>query len=195
MFFILPALAQRDYYIKKDKQYGSTFLCFNKEECYCIDPEIITIKGKKFVSFRGYNFYDISTYKYDKNTDTYTVDMIIDRDASRDNERYSKCPYDNGNITHLIFNITYTPSKEQFKAIYKGFVSTKDILEYKNGQPSAITVNFLNIYYNNNSKLIKEFSEFEAHFEKAKKTFHKAYGCEYWVEIIYLLKYFLDNSQ
>lgn len=66
----IPALAARKYYIKNDTDYGLQFLCFSEKECYNITPNIIDIKNKKFVGFGGYHYFDISTYKYDKNTHT-----------------------------------------------------------------------------------------------------------------------------
>ena len=65
LFFNLPAFATREYYIKNDTDYDLQFLCFNENECYSINPDIINVKNKQFVGFGNYHYYDISSYKYD----------------------------------------------------------------------------------------------------------------------------------
>ena len=181
----------REYYIKNDTDYNLQFLCFNEDECYSLNPDIIEIKNKKFVGFGGYHYYDMDTYKYDKDTQVYNVDVLVDRDPSTDLGVSNKCPFDRGNITHLIFSLTYKPTTKEFQATYKGFASSEDILKYKNGEPSVINVNYLNIYYDNNPKYIKDLSNWLKFFNKdLPKTIGKPDNYGYDIEIEYIIPYY-----
>ena len=103
----------------------------------------------------------------------------------------NKCPFDRGNITHLIFSLTYNPLAKNFNAAYKGFVSSEDITEYVNGKPYAINVNYLNIYYDNNPKYIKDLSNWLDFFNKElSKTIGKADSYGYDIEIEYIIPYY-----
>ncbi len=188
----IPVFAARKYYIKNDTDYDLQFLCFNEKECYNINPDIINIKNKKFVGFGKYHYFDISTYKYDKKTHTYNVDVLVDRDPSTDLGVCNKCPYDRGNITHLIFSLIYKPLIKEFKATYKGFVSSEDIVKYENGKPTAIQVKYLNIYYDKNSKYIEDLADWLKFFnEEIVKTIGKHNGYDYDVELEYIIPYYI----
>ncbi len=200
MFFVLisiilisaPVFAAREYYIKNDTDYDLQFLCFNEKECYSINPEIINIKNKKFVGFGRYHYFDISTYKYDKITHTYSVDVLVDRDPSTDLGVCNKCPYDRGNITHLIFSLMYKPLMKKFKATYKGFVSSEDIVQYENGEPTTIQVNYLNIYYDKNSKYIEDLPNWLNFFNKEIiKTIGNTNGYGYDAELEYIIPHYV----
>ena len=195
IFTVLPTLAARKYYIKNNTDYDLQFLCFSEKECYNINPSIIKVKDKEFVGFGAYHYYDLSSYKYDKSTNTYSVDVLVDRDPSTDLDVCNKSPFDRGNITHLIFSLVYKPFPKKFKATYKGFVSSEDIVEYENGKPSAIYVNYLNIYYDNNPKNIKDLSDWLNLFNKrVAKTFGKHNGYTYDVDIKYIIPHYISNK-
>ncbi len=188
----IPAFATRKYYIKNDKDYDLQFLCFNEKECYNITPNIIDIKNKKFVGFGGYHYFDISTYKYDKNTHIFSIDVLVDRDSSTDLGVCNKSPFDRGNITHLIFSLKYNPLIKEFKATYKGFVSSEDIVKYENGEPTAIQVNYLNIYYDKNSKYIEDLADWLKFFnDEIAKTVGKPNNYGYDVELEYIIPYYV----
>lgn len=188
----IPASAKREYYIKNDTDYNLQFLCFNEKECYNITPNIIYIKNKKFVGFGKYHYFDISTYKYNKSTNTYSIDVLVDRDPSTDLNICNKCPYDKGNITHLIFSLIYKPLSKEFKATYKGFVSSEDIVQYEGSKPTAIQVNYLNIYYDKNSKYIKDLSDWLDFFNKEiVKTIENPYGYGYDTELEYIIPHYI----
>lgn len=195
IFVSIPAFANREYYIKKDSDYNLQFLCFNNSECYSLNSNTIQIKNKKFVGFGDFHYFDLSTYKYDKNTHTYSVDILVDRDPFTDLDVCNKCPYDKGNITHLIFSLIYTPLTKNFHAKYKGFVSSVDVLQYKNGKPFKININYLNLYYDNNPKNIKDLSDWLKFFNKeVVKNFDKNNSLTaYNVEIEYIIPYYLNN--
>ena len=181
------------YYIKKDAQYQTEFLCFLNNKCYYSKPSVLDIKNKKFVTFANTYYYDINSYQYNKKTKTYSVDVLIERDPSGDLGICNKSPYDNGNITHLLFNFIYNPSKKVFKAKYIGFVSSKDKLNYKNNKLESIETDFIEIYYDNNPNLIKELKELLNYYNnEAIKTFDKEGGEIFDVEIAYILKRYLD---
>ena len=191
VFLCLPALARKDYYIKTDKDYNLEFLCFNENECYNSTPDEIKIKNKRFVGFSGFHYFDASTYKYDKSTDTHTVDVMVDRDPSTDLRICNKCPYDRGNITHLIFSLSYTPSKKKFKATYKGFISSEDMMSYKGGY-QYITVHYLNYYYDKNQKLIADLDEWlEFLNKKMPQRFGTRESSNYDIEIEYIIPRYL----
>lgn len=165
MFFILPVFAQKDYYIKKDTKFNIQYMCFSENECYPLSPETIEVKKKKFINFIGFDYYDLETFKYDKKNDIYKVDMIVDKNPIAVDEYNTKCPYDKGYITNLIFNITYSPSKDELNATYKGFISSKVLMNHN----TDIYFRYLNIYYDNNTNLIKEFNEYRTN--KNSNTF------------------------
>ena len=182
---------KRKYYIENDEKYHLKSLCFTKNECYSLNPDIIEIKNKQFVGFGAYHYYDISTYKYDKDTNTYSVDILIDRDPSTDLGVSNKCPFDRGNITHLIFALTYNPLEKNFNATYKGFVSSEDIVEYENGEPASHYVNYINIYFNNNPAYIKDLNNWLDFFNKeVPKTIGKSDSYGYDIEIEYIIPYY-----
>lgn len=192
IFTALPTIAARKYYIKNDSDCCLQFLCFSEKECYNINPSIIKVKDKKFVGFGAYHYYDLSSYKYDKNTNTYYVDILVNRDPFTDLNVCNKSPYDRGNITHLIFSLVYKPFSKKFKATYKGFVSSEDIIKYENGKPTAIYVNYLNIYYDSNPENIKDLSDWLNLFNKrVAKTFGKHNGYTYDVDIKYIIPYYI----
>ena len=193
IFFVsLPVFAARKYYIENDMNYNLQFLCFDENECFNITPTILKIKNKEFVGFGNYHYYDISTFKYDKDTQTYSVDILVDRDPSTDLGVCNKSPYDKGNITHLIFSLTYNPSKKKFRATYKGFVTSEDIVQYKNSQPISIKVNYLNIYYDQNTEYIEDLPNWLKFFnKKLAKTIGKPYNYGYDVELEYIIPYYI----
>ena len=185
----------QEYYIKNNTEYGLQFLCLSEKECYSINPNILNIKDKKFVGFGSYHYYDVSSYKYDINTHTYSVDVLVDRDPFTDLDVCNKCPFDKGNITHLIFSLTYQPLTNTFKAIYKGFVSSEDIVKYENGKPAAIYVNYLNIYYDNNSAYIKDLPDWLNFFNKELvKYLGNSDAYSYDVEIKYIIPHYIIDS-
>ena len=192
IFTVLPVFSAREYYIKNDSDYNLQFLCFSEEECYSLNPDIIEVKNKKFVGFGAYHYYDISTYKYDKHKHIYSVDVLVDRDPSTDFGICNKCPYDRGNITHLIFSLTYKPLTKKFKATYKGFVSSEDIVQYKNDMPISHNTNYLNIYYDNNSNYVKDLKLWLNYFNKeVLKNFGTSYS-SYDIELEYIIPYYLN---
>ena len=183
------------YYIEKDDKYQTEFLCFLKHRCYYTVPSVVNIKGKDFVGFGNYYYYDLSTYKYDRKTKTYSVNVLVDRDPTTDLGICNKSPYDNGNITHLLFTISYNPSKKIFKAEYIGFASSKDSLIHKNDGYQYIETNFINIYYDNNPNLIEELDERLKYYNnEAAKTFDKTNGEAFGVEMMYIIKRYLDSK-
>ena len=144
------------------------------------------------VGFEGNHYFDLSTYKYDKNTHTYFVDIVVDRDPFTDLEINDKSPYDKGNITHLIFSLVYSPLTNKMEATYKGFISSEDRLEYVNGKVNAIDTNYINVYYDNNPKYIKDLSSWLEFFDKdIPKTIGKPDGFGYEVEIEYIIPYYI----
>ena len=186
------AYKNREYYIKKDNDFNIEFLCFSPKKCYNSTPYVITINGKKFVGFGGYHYFDISTYRHDIKTDTYTVNVIVDRDPSNDLGYYSKCPYDKGYITHLIFKLIYNPTQKIFKSEYIGFVSSEDIIEYEGNTIEKMYKKYINTYYDNDPNKIAELQNWLDYFnKKIIKTFGKKYGSDYDIEIIYILKRYL----
>ena len=192
LFFSLPVSASLSYHFDKDKKTGTEFIYFSNGTCYNATPEIIKFKNKKFISFGGDYYYDISTYKYNKLTDTYYTDILLDRDPSSDYNHYTKCPFDDGEITHVIIGLKYSPRKKIFKATYKGFASTKLIVEYKDNLPISSHFEYLNIYYNNNRNMIKELPSYlEYYNNQIIKTFGKPNGSTIDIEMIYLINRYI----
>ena len=191
IFTVLPVFAAKKYYIK-NTNYDLKFLCFSEKECYNINPNIIKIKNKEFIGFGTFHYYDLSSYIYNSKTNTYSVDVLIDRDPFTDSNICNKSPYDKGNITHLIFSLVYKPFPKKFKAIYKGFVSSEDIIQYKNGKPVSHHINFLNIYYDKNHNYIKDLKYWLNYFNKeVLKNFGTKYSSNYNIEIEYIIPYYI----
>lgn len=198
IIFSIPTFAgqNKNYYINKDSNFGLISLCFSAKRCYNATPEIIKVKDKTYVGFGGYHYYDISSYKHNVSTNTYYVDVAVDRDPSTDFGYYSKCPYNEGDITHLIFSLTYNPKKKYFKAVYKGFITTKLMIEYEKGLPVRSYFKYLNIYYDNNPSLIDELQNWLDYYNKdIIKTFGKKYGSIYDIEIMYILKNYIFQNR
>jgi len=194
LFFQHVALAykSKSYYIKKDSTHNIEFLCFSAKSCYNATPEIIKVKDKTYVGFGGYHYYDISSYKYNINTNTYNVDIAVDRDPSTDLGYYNKCPYDKGDITHLIFSLAYIPNKRYFNITYKGFISSKLVVEYEKESPVKNYFQHLNVYYDNNPSLIEELQSWLDYYNKNTiKTFRKKYNANYDIEIMYIIKHYI----
>ena len=188
----LPVLAKKTYYIKDEPEYELKFLCFSEEDCYNVTPSFLEVKNKKFVGFGDFNYYDLDTYKYNKATDTYNVNVVIERDPSTDSDVIDHSPYDKGYITHLIFSLTYCPSKKIFNASYIGFISGFDVTEYKNGEPYSITTNFIDIYYNNNPKYISDLDSWIKELnQEIPKTFGQIGGSKHDIALEYLIPYAL----
>ena len=181
--------ATREFYIKNESNSELKFLCFNEKECYSINHDIIEIKDKKFVGFGNYHYFDLSKYKYDKNTNTYSVDVLVDRDPFTDLDVCNRSPYDEGNITHLIFSLKYNPLTKKLQATYKGFVSSKDILQYENGKPAKIQVSYIDVYYDNNPKYIKDLPNWLKFFNKEIAKIHAK--SIYDIEIEYIIPYYI----
>lgn len=195
IFVCLPTFAAKKYYIKNDIDYDLQFLCFSEKECYSLNANIIEVKNKKFVGFGAYHYYDLGSYKHDKKTNTYSVDVLVDRDPSTDLDVCNKCPFDRGNITHLIFSLIYKPFPKKFKATYKGFVSSEDIVKYENGKPISHHINYLDIYYNNNANYIKDLKHWLNYFNKdVLKKFGTQYSSNYDVDIKYIIPYYISNK-
>lgn len=194
-FYCVTSNCNKKYYIKNNNNYDLQFLCFSEKECYSLNANIIEVKNKKFVGFGAYHYYDLGSYKHDNKTNTYSVDVLVDRDPSTDLDVCNKCPFDRGNITHLIFSLIYKPFPKKFKATYKGFVSSEDIVKYENGKPTAIYGNYLNIYYDSNPENIKDLSDWLNLFNKrVAKTFGKHNGYTYDVDIKYIIPYYISNN-
>lgn len=134
--------------------FSTTTLTFANEDYLVTD--LIKVQDKTFVGFGGFNYYDMDSYKYNAQKDTYVVDIIEDRDPSTDLMYYSPSPYDDGIITHILLSIKYTPSKKKAKVKYKGFISSKEVLKYKNGVLHSMNNIPTYIYYDNNKKHIPE---------------------------------------
>ncbi len=191
-FYKRTPIKNLDYYYKDN----NTTICFpHLDNCCSAEPtQISFIKNKTFIGLGiGEQLYDTSTYKYDKKTDEYTVDMLLDRDFSTDLGYYSKCPYDDGIITHVLFGITYIPSKKVFKAEYKGFLSSKEIITYDSyGNPSTYYLKHLNLYYTKDKHFIGELDDTLKYLnEEVIKSFNPPNNCNYGVDIIYLLKNYI----
>jgi len=88
--------------------------------------------------------YDLNSYKYDPHKDRFYIDVI--EKTEDNNTQKVKCPYSNGNITHLIFGVKYAPQKDYFMAEYKGFAC--NLGEY----------GIQRIYYDNNKNLIPNYT-------------------------------------
>ena len=118
--------------------------------------ETMLINGKEYISSGGSYYYDLNTYKYDKKTKTHSVDVLVDRDPTTDFGYYNYCPYDNGIITHILFNLSYSEITKKFKSEYKGFLSQKLIAMYEDNKPARDKFEPIKIYYDNSQELIPE---------------------------------------
>ena len=178
-----------NFYITK--LYGSDLLCFSEDDCHYVEPHSEIVNNRNLVRFSEDHYYDLSTYKYNKLTDTYRVNLIYDRDPYDEFGFYSKCPYDEGNISHIIFSIKYIPSKQVFKAEYIGFMSSKNIIDEQKGSIKK----FLNMYFTKDANFIPELNDYLKYFnEEAIQTFNSPHGFEYDIEITYLIKKYLSSK-
>ena len=66
------------------------------------------------------NCYNLETFRYDKKTNTYFVDMMVDL-LNRNEHQLYKSPHNDGDITHIIFKTEFHDGKITVK--YKGYAS------------------------------------------------------------------------
>ena len=114
----------------------------------------INIDNHKFISIDGYLYMDLSNYKYNKFLDKYSMDLIETIDPGGDME-HIKCPYGDGFISHLVYSFDYWHKKKYYNTKYKGFVCAEDIVEYENDTPSYHSYKYIDIFYDNNTKLVQ----------------------------------------
>jgi len=183
---------KNEFYIKYIKEYNQLFLCKKNGDCYNATPERLGIKDRRFIGFSTFSFYDIDSYKYDKENNTYTVDIAIDRDPSTDLGYYNKCPFDEGEITYLIFSLKYSPFQEIFKADYKGFISAELKVEYnEKGKPEAIYFDNYKIYYDNNPAYVEELNNYTKYFNELSETSGSKLFADYHIELTKLIPMYL----
>jgi len=123
------------------------------------------INNTHFINI-GYLNYDLNSYKYDKEHDVYSADVMEELDPGGDLENI-KCPYGDGYITHIIFSTKYSPQNKFFKVKYKGFMCSVGEYEYRNFKPVSFHYNYKGVYYNDNTSLIPGFNM--DYFEHLKK--------------------------
>ena len=134
----------------------------------CNSYSELNILNKKFLCFFPNSCYDIKTFTYNKTTNTYNVDYMYEQDPTGDLDYpLSKCPYDKGYITHLIFNINFSPTEKNFNATYKGFASSTFTGDTNKGYSNKI----LNIYYNTNPNIIYGIENDINHFKNKTITY------------------------
>ena len=114
----------------------------------------IDINNHKFVSIEGYLYIDLSTYKYNKFLDKYSMNVIETIDPGGDMENI-KCPYGNGFVSHLVYSFDYWHKKKYYNTKYKGFVCAEDVVEYENDTPIYHSYKYIDIFYDNNTKLVQ----------------------------------------
>lgn len=183
--------ADEIYYVEKDNQYETESLCNSQGECLNITPDKLKISNRRFWAFSGYYYWDIDSYKYDRENDIYSVDVAFDRDPSTDLGYYSKCPFDKGDIIYIIFNFQYSPSHKTFSAKYKGIISAEEVVERSgNGEIERIYFNNFKIYYNTNPKLIKELEDYNKNFKNLINEFGKD-GVNYDKEMTIVIPRFI----
>ena len=119
----------------------------------------LNILDKKYTCYDN-NCYDLSSYRYNKLTKTYYVDMIIDLMNWNEHEEY-KSPYGDGYISHLIFEAKKHNNQITFKC--KGFVVGEIIVDYENGKASSAHYNIIAIH-RGKPKTIKNIKSFEELF-------------------------------
>ena len=122
--------------------------------CYSAKADEITIDNHKFVSTDGYLYIDLSTYKYNKFLNKYSMDVIETIDPGGDMENI-KCPYGDGFISHLAYSFDYWHKKKYYNTQYKGFVCAEHVIEYENNNPSSGYYKYTGIFYDNDPKLVQ----------------------------------------
>ena len=101
------------------------------------------ILGTKYTCYYS-NCYDLNSFYYDKQTKTYTINMIADLMNWNQHEEYSS-PVGNGYITHLIFK-TYMHN-DKITANCIGYITGKIIPEYnQKGKMTSFHYHFFKAY-------------------------------------------------
>ena len=191
LFGTIITFADQIYYVRKDNEYETEFLCNLKGECLNIRPNKLKIENRRFWAFGGYYYWDIDSYKYDRKNDIYSVDVAFDRDPSTDLGYYSKCPFDKGDIIYIIFNFQYSPSHKTFNAKYKGIISAEEVVERNsNGDIEGIYFNNYKVYYNTSPNLIEELGHYNDYFKNLINEFGKN-GVDYDKEMTIVIPRFI----
>ena len=101
------------------------------------------------------NCYNLETFCYDKKTDTYSVDMMVDL-LNRNEHQLYESPHKDGDITHIIFETKLHDDKITVK--YKGYASgyLNLIREYD----GVYLINYeISAIHNDTPKIIKDYMQ------------------------------------
>lgn len=124
--------------------------------CACEKQFQNKINDTNFIN-RGYLYYDLNSYNYNKKYDFYSINVMEELDPGGDLENI-KCPYGEGYITHIISSTKYFQKYKIFKAKYKGFMCSVGEYKYKNNKPISFSYKYKGVYYDNNSSIIPNFN-------------------------------------
>lgn len=136
--------------------------CFACEKLFSNNvnnTHIIKILNKTYNCIDN-NCYDFSSFRYNKLTKTFYIDMIVDLMNWNAHEEY-KSPYNDGYISHLIFE-TKLHDNEIFTKC-KNFVVGYIVVDYRNDKASSAHYNIIAIHKGKPST-IKNIKEFENTF-------------------------------
>ena len=124
-------------------------------------PFDIYIKEKKYTYFVN-NCYDLKSFKYDKKTDSYYIDMIIDLMFWNEHQLYES-PYKDGYISHLLFKTKLKGKKLTVEC--NGFVVADVVPEYRNGRSYSTHYDIIAVH-KGKPNTVKNIKEFENTFSK-----------------------------
>jgi len=143
---------------KEINNFNESSLKFEKKY---VSTHSINILDKKYTCYYN-NCYDLSSFRYNQLTKTYYIDMIMDLMLCNAHQEYLS-PYDDGYITHLIFNTKLHNNEFIVKA--KGFVTGDVAVDYKNDRAFCAHYN-INAIHKGIPTTIKNIEEFTNDFYK-----------------------------
>ncbi len=122
------------------------------------DVSYIDIFDTKYTCLHS-ECYNLDSFKYDRQSKTYSIDMILDL-MHWDRHQTYKSPYNDGDVSYLIFNTKINDKK--FTVECKSYVAANLVPYYHEGSMSARYD--IKAIHNGKPKTIKEIRSFEKEF-------------------------------
>ena len=147
-----------------------SFMLFFVLSSFGIDCEYTyKVQNREYCAIMG-NDYDLKSYKYNKKTNTYFINIIDDLMDSNSHETY-KSPQNGKYITHLIHRIYYKNGKITIKCV--GYITGDIKVLYENGHSAGMK--YINTKtFMERPKSVKDIKEFEnMHLNDYDKKLHE----------------------
>ena len=154
----MPVFADNEFETENSLLYSKKLskLTSNYDNIYELN-----ILDKKYVCINN-NCYDFNSFRYNKLTKTYKIDMIVDLMNWDMQEKYQS-PHNDGYISYLLFNVKLHANKFSVKCT--GYASGNILVNYSADKAYSASYNIVKIYRNKPAN-IKNIKDIENLFYK-----------------------------